>query len=661
MKDIFKKTKDKIISLNEKYNSFIIKKPLFYVTQFFPKNILLLILFIVVISLSFTKIKTNDVLMVASNYDSFADEIVDKSLIQKIDTKNVNRFNKIGIIFGTYNRKNTSNYSFILYKNDKVIDKKDFNSGNIEDVKTYYFKYKTIKVNKKDNYKFEIKPVDASKGNALTVTMDKNSGNIHYELRALSEFNIYFMIGIFVIVFMLINYLVNNDKIKSYKKFYILMLIYLIPTMLLTPPLQSPDETYHFSKAYSLSQYNFKLSPYKNSKKNINYPKNIDCIYYSRYSTEKESNLYSENVSEKKNLFNCFKNEKNIKRKSLEKNNYSKILSTIFPTIGIKIADIFSNSPIIIFYMGRLFNFLLSFLIILYSLKILKNKHDIVMLVVMIPMLIYQMVSYSYDGLLNALCILVSCYLINFFTSDDKIQKKELIIYSIASIIIFSIKAPYVLIPLLIIFVDNNKLFNKKYKKFLLAALLLLISYFVNKWFEILPNIGKVNEIKKTVSSSSKTPADNLNYLINNPIHVLRVAKNTIILRGKWYLVTMIGSLGWLRYLFNESITYIYLCALFITTLSNSLKMIFKKRIAGIFVLLVLIAGIFLSMYISWSPYGLNYVEGVQGRYFIPLIIPFLLFIIPNKKIIRINDYFIMSFINIIQLYSIIMIVISFY
>ena len=133
--------------------------------------------------------------------------------------------------------------------------------------------------------------------------------------------------------------------------------------------------------------------------------------------------------------------------------------------LGIKIVDAFTNSPMVIFYAGRLFNCLLSFSIILYALKKIKKHSSLVLLITMIPMFIYQMISYSYDSILNSLCILVVALLINFITEDKKIEKRDLVIYSICTILIFSIKMPYVLISSLIVFVDSKKFSDKKYKK----------------------------------------------------------------------------------------------------------------------------------------------------------------------------------------------------
>lgn len=658
IKETFKKIKMHISNINSNYKSFISKKPLGYITQFFPKNILLLILFIIVLIMSINKIKSNDVEMISTSYTKFSDAIIEKSLTQEINTDRVNRFNKIGILFGTYGKVNTANYKFILYKNNKIINEKIINGKKIKDAQIYYFKYNTIKVRKNDNYKFSIVPINANKKNAIAVTIDEEN-NVYYELKANSEFNnfiiIYFIIAL--LLFMLINFLINNNYIKNGKSFYLLMLIYILPTLFLIPPLQSPDETNHFSRSYSISQYDFKKTPYKNTKKKIYSSKNISCLYYSK----QKKDGFSDNVSRKNKMVDCFKGQKNTFNKTFYKINYSRFFTYFAPAIGIKIADIFTNSPMIIFYAGRLLNCVLSFFIILYALKKVKKHSSLILLIAMIPMFIYQMISYSYDSILNALCILVGALLINFVLDNKKIEKRDLILYSICTIIIFSIKVPYVLIPSLIVLVDGKKFSSKKYKKWLILLLIIISMLAFYKVVNYIPNIGKQDTTQLKVENINNS-SDNLNQIINHPRYLLRVVKNTIELRGKWYFVTMIGSLGWLRYLFDGNIVIIYLLLLLSYILSHNSNILDnKKRLLGILMQLLLIGGIFLSIFITWTPFGYNYVEGVQGRYFLPILLPLILLLLPKKKIIDINDSFYMKAINIIQLYSIVMILVSFY
>ena len=557
----------------------------------------------------------------------------------------------MGITFATYNRKNTAKYFFYLYKNGKEIYKKVVDSSKLKDCKTVYFSLDEISIKSNDKYEYKLEPIDSTKGNAITVPYDETNNTYYYEIRGKSEFNTFIVVVfiILLILFFLFNYLINY-KIKSYNKIFLLFLIYMLFLLFLYPPLQMPDERYHFSNVYSISQYDFNKSPYENINKKIKVSNNFYCLRYADTNGE----FTIENVNNKEKLKNCFNEEKIVSKKNLEKIDYGKLAVYIVPAIGIKIGSIFTSSPMILYYIGRIFNFLLSYLIIFYAFKIIPKYKNLLLAIVMIPTFLQQMVSYSYDSLFNALCILVVCMLVKFKNSD-RISIKDLLIYSLSSIFIFYIKAPYILIPLLIVLLDCKK-FNGKRNKYLFIVFLILISLFSSKFLNRIPTIGKQAEKGINVIKES-----NFDYLIKNPLIILSIAKNTIIMRGKWYIITMIGSIGKLSYQLNDFVIISYMCTLILMILTNENNSKKIKRLIGLVVLLILLSGIFLSMYLGWSSYQLSYVEGVQGRYFFPLLFPLGIILMPKKKKIEISDSFIFTFINLISFYYIIYMMICFY
>ena len=105
----------------------------------------------------------------------------------------------------------------------------------------------------------------------------------------------------------------------------------------------------------------------------------------------------------------------------------------------------------------------------------------------------------------------------------------------------------------------------------------------------------------------------------------------------------MIGMFGLLdTYLFYVFI-FLYCIGLVLVSIADvSLERISFKWYYRILIAIAIMAsffGIFLAMYIGWTPniYGIGaqIIEGVQGRYFLPLLFPFVL-IFSNKWI---SDY----------------------
>ena len=61
------------------------------------------------------------------------------------------------------------------------------------------------------------------------------------------------------------------------------------------------------------------------------------------------------------------------------------------------------------------------------------------------------------------------------------------------------------------------------------------------------------------------------------------------------------------------------------------------------FISIVELMGVFLGMMIGWTQYGEQTIEGVQGRYFIPFMVPFLLSIEPKNILSNVSNRRIMG------------------
>ena len=100
-------------------------------------------------------------------------------------------------------------------------------------------------------------------------------------------------------------------------------------------------------------------------------PINIDCLDYGKI------NGSYINVKDVSDIDHCFVNKKTTKTNEII--NISNKIAYFISGLGIKIAMLFTNSPMIIFFAGRLFNTICSFLIILYALKIVPKHKRIIL------------------------------------------------------------------------------------------------------------------------------------------------------------------------------------------------------------------------------------------------------------------------------------------
>ena len=122
--------------------------------------------------------------------------------------------------------------------------------------------------------------------------------------------------------------------------------------------------------------------------------------------------------------------------------------------------------------------------------------------------------------------------------------------------------------------------------------------------------------------------------VLSNPISFVKVLKNTIDVYGESYLFGMIASpLGWLDIVVSPLITIAFLVLVIFSSMIENNEVAFsrKQKIWNFLIVVGTALLIIGAMYISWTGVGAEVVEGVQGRYFIPLL-PLLLLCVSMKQ-----------------------------
>jgi uncharacterized membrane protein len=142
---------------------------------------------------------------------------------------------------------------------------------------------------------------------------------------------------------------------------------------------------------------------------------------------------------------------------------------------------------------------------------------------------------------------------------------------------------------------------------------------------------------KASIIPWNNEPGYTISYFISHPMRLAEVILNTISLKSSVYLDTMIGKyLGWLNINIPSIIIYGFIIILVLSSFKaenekDSLDKIGKYILFTIIILTISLTCI--SMLLGWTPISLNYIEGVQGRYFIP-ILPLILLLFRNNVFI---------------------------
>lgn len=646
----FSSFKKLIKKIDEKWGKVVKFKYLKPIFKCLPQNFFVFVLFIIsIITILFYNNSGIDYYEVySSKQDNNLGPITEKTELNIDKIEFDKKVNKMCFKVGTFNRKNSSKYIFEIKEKDKLILKKIINSSILNDGENYCFNINE-NAKKLNDYNFYITPTkDISADNSITFFSDNKSGNVSVSLLKWQSNNLTIiktlMIITSTIIFLVVNYIINTKKL-SVNKFLLLTLSFIIPILFIIPPLSVPDEVYHFYKSYGLSEVKFNSNiGTELSNHNLIVPKNIKCIDYSNIGNYNKI----QNIND---ISKCFKENNNKKMYNHHIDNNA-VLGYIPQAVGIKVGDFFTNNPVIIFYFGRIFSLLFSFLITYFAIKITPKYKNLFLVVSTMMMYVQQMVSYSYDSILHAVCLLFVAYCLKLIYSEEKIKFKNMVIPVISFFVFLNIKPVYMPLGILLLFIPKKKFKNK----LLLLLFTLIISLVIWKGFSLLLNIGY-----KPVISSSPDGLKQLKYIINNPFDLFMIAVNTYKNYFIFYLEGLTGYFGWFAFRVDRIYILIYFLLFLYVFLSEKSDLKLTNKIALFLCNCIIIVGVFAAMYLFWSDYKLGFVEGVQGRYFIPLLIPIILSVLPKKSYIKINQNILYGTISVLLLQMLIILILGYY
>ena len=621
-----------------------------------PKNKFIYLIFLICLYSGVNTYRANAGISVYSSKPGadISDAIMVEEVKQEIPNS-YNYFDTVSIQFATYARENDAHYKFLLFENDILIREITFNAKKLEDGKYKKFIFDGVNVDHNKKYSFSIKPLYATSNNCISIFKDNNTNELNYQLSINKKIDWFKLIitTFLVLVFFIINYFINTRNI-SVARMYVIFSIYLVSMLFLIPANNVPDEYVHFARAYKLSQIYDHLGDRDYMSNSYYYGPNVDCLFYGNPET-------LVGVDDRTFAIDCLGEKENEYREGYNFNNLLAInpLEHFVPSLGIKIIDIFTNSPLIIFMFGRLFNFLLSFALIIYILKNIKINKILILFVALLPMFIQQGISYSYDSIVNS-CMLFFVYMVTKLLNNDNISKIDWFLFGLSFIYVFFAKWIYLILTVPIIFRKTNTagLKNILKKSIPFLVILFFVTLIYKVWFGYIYNIpGDI--------SISNVPT-NIDFIKSNPLYIFTLGWNTIYKMGWFYIESLIGYFGWFVFKFDFYIYIIYLIFIYLILYSNQLtENIFARyqKVISIICCLLAFSAVFASMYFFWSSYMLDYVDGVQGRYFLPILPLFLIVLIPrNRKIdFKLTNNDVYSFLNIMLLLTIIVILANVY
>lgn len=300
--------------------------------------------------------------------------------------------------------------------------------------------------------------------------------------------------------------------------------------------------------------------------------------------------------------------------------------------VGLTVGRLLHLGTVATLMLGRAFNFVFYLILLFFSLKILPFGKQILGMIALLPMSIQQCMSYSYDCIVNACAFFLVAMTMKIWLEGKKTEKHRYVrdlVVLLASILLFKAKghayAPIAILPYVALLWNKWKCpENKKRNLVLGASLGVLFAVIIG--VAILIVFGNDHLVPYVEHKLSYLDANGytVSFLINNPTHIVNLFVNTLIHMTPYYVASCIGrSLGWLEITVNKVYIIVYLVLLIaVFFIKKEKNIVGSASVLTIVLCTISVLFIFVGMAVSWTPIGVYIVQGVQGRYFLPMLLP---------------------------------------
>lgn len=412
-----------------------------------------------------------------------------------------------------------------------------------------------------------------------------------------------------------------------------------IVLLAIVPPFQVPDEFAHYDRAYQVSQFTFMSS------KKGDLSGGVLPSVLRRDQTKFQTLPFSAETKISYSRFLDLRSESPVlSPENLTAGEFYYFPNSVmyppvpylFSASGIAFARFFSMTVLDSFYMARLFDLLAVITMIWGAMLLLRCMPELQLMVFLIagmPMAMFELMSVSADSITIGFAILTFAFVANL---SLKWNYRIYAGFVICCVLLGLCKQTYALLPCAgFIFWENipGSFFRKAGHVALVMACALVP---MTLW-----SISVQSVYVTPLKGAHIDPPAQLHYFMSHwevliPYFLKSLFYENIFSHG----VEMYGCLGWLDTPLpgRNAAAYFGLCLASVLVvyrgkdLSPDLKIgkgcHLRLTSAGrsflISFVFILVLAVALSLYLSWNAVGADSLQGIQGRYFIPLL-PFLL------------------------------------
>ncbi len=385
----------------------------------------------------------------------------------------------------------------------------------------------------------------------------------------------------------------------------------------------TPDELAHYERIYGITEGRIIADVAESGEGGSLLPANIVEGNYDRDTTLSSNRNGFSIVASEEEAFITYGNTA-----------YYSPLTYMPQIIGVRLARFFSDKLYIAAYAGRIFGFITVGLMLARAIHLLPFGREIVFVIGLFPITVQEAVSLSGDAFTLAVATYFTAYAVHAMCDSGGLSKGEIAEGFLLLLFLGGCKFIYVPLAILLLIVPADR-FGGRQKKIIMGIVALLM--LAAECFGWLAVTGRYMDyaFREGVNVIAQREV-----ILAQPLQFLGIYAATLGENLSYLLTGMTAShLG----IYNVEppiwISRLGLIALLAAAFVSWEKDWGKKQTASskkaslkpaqiicmllVTILIAILIGI--SLYLQWTPVGAQRIEGIQGRYFLPILPAFML------------------------------------
>ncbi|WP_245717823.1 DUF2142 domain-containing protein [Nocardia miyunensis] len=240
-----------------------------------------------------------------------------------------------------------------------------------------------------------------------------------------------------------------------------------------------------------------------------------------------------------------------------------------------------------------------------------------------LPIALFQAGTVTADTITNALAVLVSCLVVKGLFLNARLSRGEVVAALIATIALPLSKPTYVLLAMLVALIPARQYGFRRALRWIPWFFAILGAALFAAWMKIAAPTGDgMGLMRPRAQWYSVRTGDQLQFILGHPWQFTQIFYHSVWLRDQHWFTQFFGELGF-SYVEVPALSVLACLLAFAVSAGIAERMSAAHPRTAIVALVVVasVAMIYVTLYMSFSPVGYYLVDGVQGRYFVPLAI----------------------------------------